>query len=373
MKIHEDFSKIIHDPYGYAANLNDEKKIVGTVCSYVPEEIILAAGATPFRLFGSFEKTRLADAHLQSYGCSLAKGVLEDALAGKLDFLDGVVFTHTCDTMQRLSDIWRINVKDIFHLDVILPVKLDTESARAYYRDVLQTFRVELAERLGVTISDDDLRRGIVASNRIRRAFGRIYDMTAQAPGILQGEELYMLDRAGMMMERNRFADLIEETANKLSENVTNHTGASAPKRIFLEGGICNYPDIFNIIEESGGVVAGDDLCTGFRYFSGLVDETNPDPILAIADRYIRRISCPAKHQGTTVRGERLVEMARERQAQGVVFFLLKFCDPHAFDYPYLRDTLEKAGIPVLMVEVDDPLQGEGQLRTRLEAFMEMI
>lgn len=373
MKIHEDLSKINQDPYGYASKLQHEKKIVGTVCSYVPEEIILAAGATPFRLFGTAAKTRLADAHLQSYGCSLARGILEDALAGKLDFLEGVVFTHTCDTMQRLSDIWRINVRSVFHLDVILPVKLDTESARAYYRDVLQTFRVELGEKLGVAISDDDIRRAIALSNRIRRAFARIYDVTASNLGILQGEELWMLDRAGMMMERNRFADLMEETANKLSADATNHPGASASKRIFLEGGVCNYPDIFSIIEESGGVAVGDDLCTGFRYFSGLVDETNADPIGAIADRYIRRISCPAKHQGTTVRGERLVEMARERQAQGVVFFLLKFCDPHAFDYPYLRDTLEKAGIPSLMVEVDDPLQGEGQLRTRLEAFMEML
>lgn len=373
MKISEDILKINQDPYGYGANLSQERKVIGTLCSYVPEEIILAAGATPFRLFGSVEKTRLADAHLQSYGCSLARGVLEDALAGRLDFLDGVVFTHTCDTMQRLSDIWRINVKGAFHLDVILPVKLDTESARAYYRDVLQTFRTDLGERLDVTISDDDLRRAIALSNRIRRAFSQLYEMTASSPGILQGEAIYMLDRAGMMMERNRFADLMEETVHQLSDEIKNHAGASAPKRIFLEGGVCNYPDIYSIIEESGGVVVGDDLCTGFRYFSGLVDETNADPILAIADRYIQRISCPAKHQGTTVRGEKLVEMARERRAQGVVFFLLKFCDPHAFDYPYLRDALEKAGIPVLMVEVDDPLQGEGQLRTRLEAFMEML
>jgi benzoyl-CoA reductase/2-hydroxyglutaryl-CoA dehydratase subunit BcrC/BadD/HgdB len=120
-------------------------------------------------------------------------------------------------------------------------------------------------------------------------------------------------------------------------------------------------------------VAAGDDLCTGYRYFSGLVEEETPDALMAIADRYIQRIVCPAKHAGITSRGERLVEMVLEKKARGVIFFLLKFCDPHAFDYPYLRDALEKAGIPCLMVEVDDQLQAEGQLRTRIEAFIEMI
>jgi benzoyl-CoA reductase/2-hydroxyglutaryl-CoA dehydratase subunit BcrC/BadD/HgdB len=82
---------------------------------------------------------------------------------------------------------------------------------------------------------------------------------------------------------------------------------------------------------------------------------------------------CPAKHSGTNDRRERLVEMVLKKGVQGVIFFFLKFCDPHAFDYPYLQEALEKAGIPSLVVEVEDQLQAEGQLRTRLEAFIEMI
>jgi bcr-type benzoyl-CoA reductase subunit C len=375
MRLSEEFLQISEHPYTYGRRLQREKKVIGTLCSYVPEEIIIAAGANPFRLFGSLEKTRLADAHLQSYCCSLGRGVLEDALAGKLDFLNGVVFTHTCDTMQRLSDIWRINMSGTFHLDVILPVKLDTRSARVYFRDVLQTFSQDLAGKLGVEISDGDLRRAIGISNRIRRSFARIYAMISDNPGMIKGEELYLLERAAMMMDRVHLADLLEEAVHLLAAETAGIPAAAppAPKRIFIEGGACNYPDIYNIIEESGGVAAGDDLCTGHRYFSGLVDEGNPDQMMAIADRYIQRIVCPAKHAGITSRGERLVEMVLENRAQGVVFFLLKFCDPLAFDYPYLRNALEKAGIPSLMVEVDAQLQAEGQLRTRIEAFIEMI
>src|SRR5512145_2094089 len=128
----EECRQVIQDPYGYLNPFKAEtgRKIVGTVCSYAPEEIILAAGAHPVRLFGSGQKIRLAEAHLQSYCCSLVRGVLEDALADRLAFLDGIVFPHTCDSIQRLSDIWRLNVPGCFHLDAVLPVKLDTEGAR---------------------------------------------------------------------------------------------------------------------------------------------------------------------------------------------------------------------------------------------------
>jgi bzd-type benzoyl-CoA reductase N subunit len=375
MKQSEECLQIIKDPNDYARKLKREKKIVGTLCSYTPEEIIVAAGAHPFRLFGSGEKVRFADAHLQSYCCSLARGVLEDALAGRLEFLDGVVFTHTCDTMQRLSDIWRINISGPFHLDVILPVKLDTQSARRYFKNVLQTFREELGAKLGVTISDNDLLNAIRTGNRIRKAFVRIYERINDYPGIIKGEELYLLDRAAMMMDKPRLIDLLEETLAELStgKEVASAVVGPSAKRIFLEGGICNHPGIYKIIEEAGGKVVGDNLCTGFRYFNGLVDEENPDPIIAIADRYMERMICPAKHLGITDRAERLVEMVLEKRTQGVIFFFLKFCDPHAFDYPYLREALEKAGIPSLVVEVEDQLQAEGQLRTRLEAFIEMI
>ena len=103
MKQIDECYQILKDPYGYVKRFKAEsgRRVVGTFCSYAPEEIILAAGAHPFRLFGSGEKIHLAETHLQSYCCSLVRGALEDALAGRLEFLDGVVFPHTCDSIQR--------------------------------------------------------------------------------------------------------------------------------------------------------------------------------------------------------------------------------------------------------------------------------
>ena len=130
-------------------------------------------------------------------------------------------------------------------------------------------------------------------------------------------------------------------------------------------------------MEESGGVVVWDDLCTGTRYFNGEIDE-KIDPIEAIAKRYYERVICPTKHFDITYRGENLVRIAKEKKADGVqtdvlIETFLKFCDPHAFDYPYLKEYLDEEGLPNMLLEVEQHKPAAGQLRTRVEAFVEML
>jgi len=364
------FRAASEDPLAYARELkkNTGRRIVGYLCSYIPEEIIFAAGASPLRLFGASGPITLADAHLQSYCCSLVRGALDNALAGRLDFLDGAVFPHTCDSIQRLSDIWRLDVKNCFHIDTVLPVKLDTESSRLYMARVIANFRRDLQEKLKTEIADEKIREAIVLFNKIRRCLKKIYKLRAQRPLALGGSEIHAVVKSAMVMERNDFLaalnDLIAQIEPAASDGFKG-------KRLILTGGVCIQPDIYKMVEDAGAAVVGDDLCTGSRYFESIAEETG-DPEAAIAARLQERSICPAKHFGVRERGRRLVETAAELQADGVVFLLLKFCDPHAFDYPYIKDMLDKAGIPGLLIDIDDQPASES-LRTRLETFIEMI
>lgn len=380
MKQIDECRAVLADPEGYVRNLKQEsgRKVVGTFCSYAPEEIILAAGAHPWRLFGSGGAIQRADAHLQSYCCSLVRGALEDALAGRTAFLDGVLFPHTCDSIQRLADIWRLNVSFGFHLDLVLPVKLTGDGARRYLIDVLERFRRELGAALGVTIGDEALQEAIRLTNRIRRAWARIDALAGERPGLLAGADRDALVRAATVLDRNRVATLFAEVAAALERGAADagEAGKGAPaaarKRLVLSGGVCSQPEIHDFIDAAGGVVVGDDLCTGSRAFGTPIDETAA-PLAGIADRILARVPCPAKHRGLTDRADHLLKLVRERKAQGVILLLLKFCDPHAFDLPCLKEALDREGIPSLVLEVEDRLPAEGQLRTRLETFVEMI
>jgi len=372
MKLFEPFYDIVNDSFEYARQWKAKsgQKVCGYFCSYGPEELIWASGVLPFRIFGTSGNISLADTHLQAYCCGLARGGLEDALSGKLNFLDGTVFRHTCDSIQRLSDIWRLNTDYSFHGDIVLPVKLNTQSARDYTVTIFEKFRQDLEKGFDVDLSAQKLADAIALFNEIRARLQNLYAIRSENPSAISGSDMHALVKASMMMDRSDLLAKLSELDQAFADQVENPKKPG--KRLLLSGGLCNMPDVYQTIENAGGAVVGDDLCTGARYFEGQI-EVEEDPIKAIAQRYADRVVCPAKHAGLRSRGEYLVNLARQNKADGVIFIMLKFCDPHAFDYPYLRDMLTAEGIPSTLFEIEDQQETTGQFRTRCEAFIEMI
>lgn len=366
------FHQIAANPRSYAAGWKKQTgaKVIGHFCSYAPEEIVTAAGALAFRILPSGRAITRADAHLQSYCCELVRGTLEDVLAGALDFLDGVIFPHTCDSIQRLSDIWRLNTTFGFHSDLMVPSKLNTQSAVDYLTDILAAMRVELAGWVDSPISDNALRDAIVLHNRIRTSFKQLYELRNQSPGLLPGRDWHAVLTAGLVMERISLADHLEKLVRSLEHEQP--SGQASPKRVVLSGGICTVPEIYTFIEAAGGAIVWDDLCMGGRYFDGLVSEAMA-PDEALARRYAARSVCPAKHTGITSRGDHLAEVVKRSRAQGVIFLKLTFCDPHAFDYPYMKQMLDDNGIPSILIELETLSHASAQIQTRCQAFMEMI
>jgi bzd-type benzoyl-CoA reductase N subunit len=373
MTLFDIFHQVAADPVAYARQWKEEsgRPVIGTLCSYAPEEIIWAAGALPFRLLGTSEDLSRADAHLQSYCCSMARGVLGCALSGRYDFLDGAVFPHTCDAIQRLSDIWRLNTNFFFHADVVLPVKLDTASSEAYLEAVLRRFRNEISEALGQPVGNPELRRAADLFDRCRRALRRLYDFRRRHPGRICGAEMHAVQRAASVMDRGRLVEVVETLLEALDRFPDPET-PDTRKRLLLAGGPCDLPELYAAIEAAGAVVVQDDLCTGARYAEGSVSDA-ADPIQAIAERYRSRAVCPAKHRGLQARSEHIVDLVRTAAADGVVFPLLKFCDPHFFDHPHLKVVLDEQAIPSLLLEIDAPGISTEAIQTRIEAFVERL
>ena len=367
------FYQAVEDPAALARSITD-KKIIGTLCSYAPEELIYAAGCHPMRLFSSGGEIRLAQNHLQTYCCSVVRGVLEDSLNGHLDFLHGAVFPHTCDSMQRLSDIWRLKGQYPFFADVILPAKMNTPSAHAYMAAVMARFKNDLEADAGTTITRQALADAVHVYNRIRSTLSAIHDLNSQYPACLTNRDIHALVKGAMIMDRQQAADLLDKVVRRLTaaDLDTEYPRDRETRRLILSGSVCDMPALYDLFQDTGAAVVGDDLCTGSRWFEGLTDEDD-DPLAAITRRYARRMVCPAKHQGLHTRAAALVEKAQSLKADGVVFVLLKFCDPHAFDYPHIKGCLDDAGIKSLLLELDDSQESQGQLATRIETFIHML
>ena len=370
-QILSEFMEIAEDPFAYLKNWKSQtrKKILGYFCTNTPEEIILAAGLLPIRLFGSKENITRAAKHLQTYSCSLVQSSLESALRGDLRFLDGTVFPHTCDSIQRLSDIWAQNLRLPFHWDLVLPVKLHTESARVYLIQELYRFRQGLQEFTGCPISDEVLHSSIVLSNASRSHLRQLYHMKNRHTNLFSAAEFSAIVKTAALCPKEEHNVKLEKL---LSWAEQSPPGANSGVRLFISGSVCDPLQWFDLFDACGVSIVGDDLCTGWRYFSSDVSSTG-NPIEALADRLIGKVPCPCKYNPDLDRGTDLLQRVEESQAQGVVFLLLKFCDPHAFDYPYLKKRLDERNVPSLLLEIEPAGMPMRAVETRLNAFIETL
>jgi benzoyl-CoA reductase/2-hydroxyglutaryl-CoA dehydratase subunit BcrC/BadD/HgdB len=337
---------------------------VGTLCSYVPEEIIHAADLTPVRVRGSNAPVRSADAHLQSFACALCRSSLDQALSGALAPMAGAVFCHTCDAMQALADLWRINTPAAHFVDVVMvPANLSNPAARPYLVAELGRFRERLAGFVGRAIEEDELRSSIALYDETRRLVQGLQAVRDR----LSAPRFFAVLDAAQAMPREILNPLLAELLGELA----GAPAVTGGPRLFLSGATLDEPQVPELIEGLGAQVAGDDLCSGSRHFQGQVGAEGK-PLENLADYALRRRPCPTKLQAGHDPGQSAVDQAREAQADGIVFVIEKFCEPHAFDYALARPALERAGLPHLVLEMEQVTSVEG-LRTRLQAFVEML
>jgi bzd-type benzoyl-CoA reductase N subunit len=382
MEILGTFTEAQESPYTNWPDRYPGHRAMGYFCTYVPEEIIHAAGFVPLRIRSSGKPPSRADAHLPSYTCALCRSALDQALRGDLDFLQGVVFPHTCDTIQALADVWRMSFPDLYVETIVQPVYLSSPSTQPYLIAELQRFRHSLEELIGQAISDQAISASIESYDEKRRLLARLYDLRDRLTAL----ELFAATSAGFIMPLEEYNQLLGELVELLAEEEASIPpslpgrgwGRVAPSklrskapRLILVGAVLDDPVVLTIIEELGARIVGDDLCTGSRYFAQPV-EADDDPIAALADRYLHRLPCPAKYHPDHERGEHLLKLIHETRADGIVFVLQKFCDPHAFDYAMIKEKLDAAAVPHLRLEMEHA-PAPDQWRTRLQAFLEMI
>ncbi len=368
---------IAADPYTNWPERYGGRRAIGTFCTYAPVEVLHAAGLTPVRLLPAGAALAGADKHLQTYTCAIARGVLAAATASDRardpagrrawDWLAGVVFPHTCDTMQALADVWRAARPGDYVGTLVGPVAVESPAAESYLVAELRRFIADLEAGLGVTVRDEALRASIHAYNENRR-------LLMALRGSLPYSDWLGVALAGHFMPVEEHTRLLPHPPPTPSLSQSwEREGARGRVRVVLVGAVLDDPALPLLIEELGGLVADDDLCTGRRGIETPVPlDEDMDPMVALARRELRRPPCPARYAPSQPRSERLLRLVRDRQAHGVIFLQQKFCEPHAFDLPPLRQALDRVGISHLTLEMEGSTL-DGALRTRVQAFLEML
>jgi len=364
------FEKVASDYYGYARDAAAAgRKVAGCMCSYAPQELLYAAGYLPIRILGREGDTRRADELLQAFSCSFARSVLDSALEQEWPFLDLVMFSHTCDTMQNVADLWRAHTPDTDTLIASMPTRTDGEASLRYCMAELERLKKKLEAKTG-PISDEKLTEAIRLYGDHRKTMQDLYALRAAKPGLLSGAQMMTISVAAFLMDRAEHLPLARAVLSAL--NTAAEPGGVSWPRVFVAGSMCRHVGFIELMEAAGCAVVGDDLCVGSRSFAH-GDPDGDTPIEALARAYLERIPCPAFHRDGRHPGHALVEAARRDKADGVIFLLTNFCDPMAFDYVPVKKALDDAGIPALSLSVEQHREPPEQLRTRVEAFVEML
>ncbi|MBI2877349.1 MAG: 2-hydroxyacyl-CoA dehydratase [Candidatus Tectomicrobia bacterium] len=347
------------------------KKVIGWVCIYVPEEIIYAAGMLPYRVSGDNEELELkqAESFLYVNTCSFARTGFQLALEGRYDFLDGLVVGETCDGARRLYDVWHRNRPLPFMHVYGIPRKFIDRSIRIYRTD-LEELKGQLEHFAGREISSEDLRQAIQVYNRGRRLLRQLYELRKMSPPLLSGAEALEVVKAAMRTPRDAYNLLLERLLAEISAE-NNQSQSSTQIRLMVLGSILNNSHFLRGIEEVGASVVIDELCTGTRYFWGEVDETL-DPMEALARYYLNRPPC-ARFQPYDRRFEHILQMIEEFQVHGVISEIVRYCVPYGHDKPFIKQLLSQRDIPLLELDLEYGLGQSGQVRTRVEAFIEML
>jgi len=253
---------------------------------------------------------------------------------------------------------------DLYVETIVQPVNLSSPSARLYLVAELQRFRRSLEDFVNQEISDRTIGTSIELYNEKRRLLTRLHELRDR----LTAPELFAATDAGFIMPVEEYNPLLAELVELLAEG---ESIWSKGPGLILVGAVLDDPAILSLVEELGARILGDDLCTGSRYFAPPA-VADGDPIVALANRYLSRRPCPAKHHPEHPPGDDLLKLISETKADGVVFVLQKFCDPHAFDYAMVKEKLDAAVVPHLRLEMEHT-PALDQWRTRLQAFLEMI
>ena len=355
------------------------EKLIGYLCSFVPVEMITAAGCIPFRVRGDIhEPITKGDNVLETIVCPFVRSCFDLFMKGRYSFLSGMVVPHGCDSMVRSYSVWNysLNLPYFHFLNIPSVVK---ESSFEFFQAELGTYRKSLERFTGRKIREEDLVEAVRLHNENREKARVLYELRKSAPPLLSGVELTKTLTAGSSLPVKEANALFDEVIQEVRSRKT----APLPKgpRILLDGPCVDNIDLIRLVEELGANVVADTTCNGSRDSLPKVAEGG-DPTEAIARRYLDKVNCPKTYRENKegnfasdiqARFGDIGHYASEFKADGAILYVYKFCDPFGFEVPARKAYYESIKLPVLYLEDLYSAGTIGQLRTRVQAFLEMI
>jgi benzoyl-CoA reductase/2-hydroxyglutaryl-CoA dehydratase subunit BcrC/BadD/HgdB len=355
------------------------RKIIGSYCTFVPEEIVLAANGVHVGLCSGAEfATDKVEMMLPRNTCALIKSALGFKLGKVCPYVEAcdlIVGENTCDGKKKAYEVFSDVMPNFYVMD--LP-QMKSEAGRALMKAEYYRFLLKIEDVTGVKITVEKLREGIEIANNKRAALHRLNAARAASPVPISGLDALLANQVFFYDDPVRYSASVNALADEVEARMQANTGVFPTKtpRILISGCPMAVPNwkLPWVIESAGAAIVGEESCVGARGIRNLVSAngTTLDEMMdAIVERYLQ-IDC-AIFTPNTDRLKHIEEMYSDLKADGVIHYCLQFCQPYQMEAMSVERELHKKGIPILRIDTDYSMEDVEQLRTRVEAFIEQI
>ena len=346
------------------------KELVGCFPIHTPEEIVYAAGCVPVGMWGGTTEIQLADKYLQSFCCSIMRTNIEFGMRGIYDELKAVIIPTFCDTLKCIVENWKVAVPQVPTIAMAYPQHRDLPAGVDFMISETKRVKHELEMILGKIIVEEEVEAAFEVYEDYRKTMREFTEVAAQHPEIIGAKTRHLIIKAGQFMDKAVYTKDVKEIIEGLkAEPASNFKGT----KVIVTGLLSEPVEVLEIFEENDVAVVGDDLSMGSRLWRTPARDTDEDVYHKMAYIVADQKGDTFLYEPEKTRGQMLIDMVKEKNADAVVVMMMKFCDPEEYDYPIYKAELEEAGVPELYLEIDQQLTTFEQIRTRVQSFTEML
>ncbi len=361
------------------------KKVIGYMCMFAPTELIMAADAIPVRVnSGWYDTSKLGDRVVPVEVCPILRSTIGAKMIELSPFLeksDALISVLTCDGMTKLSEILS-DTKTIWGMNI--PRVKDASHSLRFWNDEIRQMKTQLEQFTGNKITRKSLKEAIETSHRATKAFRRLQELRKGNP-VIMGRDAMLVNQTFLWDDKKRWTEKAEALCVELEKRVERKDWVCSPDtpRVMVTGTPMFWPDNWKLptlVEEGNpqGIIVADEQCSGERILNDPigVDEWSMDDMLnAISDRYLMASTCPCftSKDGNEDRINWLTTKIKEWNIQGVIYYVVRGCMLYAMEYSRVKKTLDKINVPVYYLDTEYTREDVGQMKTRVEAFLEML
>jgi benzoyl-CoA reductase/2-hydroxyglutaryl-CoA dehydratase subunit BcrC/BadD/HgdB len=345
--------------------------IMGFFCSYIPEEILYAAGFMPYRLNAlNSTGTTQGDIYYSHLNCTYARHCFDKAMQGKFNFLDGIIFINACDHLRRMYDNWRdADIQPAFRHMFFVPHVM-TNASIIYFIKELHKLSHAIESNFHCTITDQKLIEAIVLYQEKRTLLQKIYHERLHSPGCINASDMLTIMLMITIIPVHKAIEILHQILNYVKKFNTNMSDKH--RQIFLASSCIEDVDHVKTIESCGITIVTDNYCLGYHYFDNIISKQS-DPYQSLAERYLTRVSCPRMMKDFPRRWAFFIDKWNQGLVEGIIVERLKFCDLWGAEMFMFRNECQINQIPILCIERELYADDSGQIKTRVQAFEEYL